>query len=101
MKTLAICILTLTLIGCGSLPLNGQGASVTVRNDVTGCSYLGPVTGSNRMMSVQSPSKEMQDAINSLRNNAGALGADSVKITSTHTSIDGASVIGNAYRCVK
>jgi hypothetical protein len=84
----AVCLLT----GCASVSVIPEAAAVRVvetSQDVSGCRLLG-------MVDAKPPFIWPGDAEKQLRNNAAALGADTVLLTS-HGAMKGNH--GAAYRC--
>lgn len=92
LRFVALAFLTVGSIACATSSLSPEAVAVKLTSqaaDVSGCKLLGTVA---------SPPLYMwpNDGVNQLRNNAAALGADTLLLTS-HGVMRGKT--GSAYRC--
>lgn len=92
LRFVAPALLTLGSVACATSSLSPEAAGVKVTSaaaDVSGCKLLGTVTS-------VPPYITPNDGVSQLRNNAAALGADNLLLTS-HGVTRGNT--GSAYRC--
>lgn len=106
-KQLIVLLLAGVLTSCAVATLNTDAARVEIANEplkLASCQYLGEVIGSeghwytyfflaNRTL--------MQAAVNDLRNQAAAIGADTVFIDEPFDFTTSVTILGIAYRCKK
>ena len=92
LRFVTLALLTLGSVACATSSLSPEAAAVKMTSevaDVSGCKLLGAVTS-------VPPYIMPNDGVNQLRNNAAALGADTLLLTS-HGIMRGKT--GSAYRC--
>jgi hypothetical protein len=93
-------LLSLVFIGACATPLTPRGAvvSITDRADaVAGCEYIGQINIYSRWGAWGVSGLSSDEATSRLKNKTGEVGADTV--LQTFLSPDGATMIGEAYRC--
>lgn len=118
-KTLILCILALSIIGCAATKLNNNATGVLVSNDhkvPNGCKYLGQVIGNQGNSFTGGLTSNSAMAIGSmddLRNKTANLGGNYVQLLTNQASYTGSgddgfggsfvqtnvTNIGNAYNC--
>lgn len=99
MKSLIHFVLLSILISC-TTQLTEKGKSVTIvpiEEKINNCKNLGPVTGSNAMANTNA--EDAEAALNEMRNKAAELGANTIFLTKTETSIMATTSVGIAYYC--
>lgn len=97
-------LIILFIVGCAAIPISGSDKIRVTRNNsvVEGCSYIGMVKGVDRYNGGTLGQGIAEDnARILLRNNAVSMGADTILLSSTSTTMGGALAEGEAYRCIK
>ncbi|WP_321283166.1 DUF4156 domain-containing protein [uncultured Vibrio sp.] len=108
MLRLILVISTLMLSGCSLTPLYSDDKNQQVEIRIDGqfdpaqCEYLGEVTGSEGhwySYLFYTNDDMIKGATNDLKNNAMAIGADTVFMVSPQYFVTSFTVLGAAYRC--
>jgi hypothetical protein len=88
-------------VGCTSLTPQGSSVRITSNPDVIkGCEYIGEVKGSDRMGGGWSGQGLAEsNAHKRIKNNAAAMGADTVLLVTDQTGFSGSVKRGEAYKC--
>jgi len=108
MKTLKLTIIVTAitatqLSGCVTTRLNDGAAAVRVTSNsdvIKDCTYIGFVEGKDHFnggMFGQGAAEE--NAIRRIRNEAQAMGADTIDLSMKSTGFSGSALRGEAYRC--
>jgi len=90
-------------VACVTTKVTPAGEKVRVTSDaaaVAGCALLGEVKGADHMnggLAGQGAAEE--NAHRRLRNEAAAMGADTVLVVTSTTGFSGSTIRGEAYRC--
>lgn len=102
-RKLLILLTAIAVTGCVTTTLTPAGAKVRVTSNpdvVKPCKFIGEVRGADRMnggMMGQGAAEE--NANRRLRNNAAAMGADTVFVGTSTTNTSGSIQRGEAYVC--
>lgn len=101
-RTIAVVGL-LFLSGCVTTDLTPDAEKVRITSNpdvVRGCKFVGEVTGADRMNGgTMGQGAAEENANRRLRNNAAAMGADTVFIGASTTNTSGSVQRGEAYQC--
>lgn len=111
MKHLKIAVLLLLICSCAAKKLNPGAEKIAIVGDLLtkNCDFLGEVVGTQGNWwtdDVTSTKNKMVGSRNEMRNQALALGADTILILESRNtesalsfSVTNVTVIGNAYNC--
>lgn len=99
-RSVLVVMISFSILGCVSLTPQGNRARVTSNPAVVeGCDYLGEVKGDSAWGGYATQSTGEKEAWKELKNEAGAMGADTVLLTKSTTGFSGSVTRGEAYRC--
>jgi uncharacterized protein YbjQ (UPF0145 family) len=105
MKTrfLFVAAVSIALAGCVTTDLSPAGEKVRMTSNpevVRPCKFVGEVTGADRMNGgTMGQGAAEENANRRLRNNAAAIGADTVFVGTSTTNTSGSVQRGEAYLC--
>lgn len=92
-------VCSLHLVSSCATPLTEQGSSVRLVQDQADfdCSFVGTVSGSNSLGS--STAHDTDGALNQVRNKAGSMGANAVRVINIDTRPEMTTVAAEALDC--
>jgi uncharacterized protein YbjQ (UPF0145 family) len=103
MRTTVALFGILVFSGCVTTDLNPGAEKVRITSNpevVRGCKFVGEVTGADRMNGgTMGQGAAEENANRRLRNNAAAMGADTVFVGVSTTNTSGSVQRGEAYQC--